>query len=64
VVELDDNDLAHMKNLHIGKTSGAMLVQAAIYLKHEYTGKPEHLMARILGARRPEFWTVRPVRNS
>jgi hypothetical protein len=77
VVEPDDDDLAHlklahhMKTLHIdpaenrffGKSSGAMLVQAAIDLKQEYTGKPEHSMAKILGARRPEFWTIRSVRN-
>lgn len=74
----DDDDIAHlklsdhMKNLHIessdnrffGKSSGAMLIQAAIDLKHEYTGHQDLSIEGILGARRPEFWSIRPVRIS
>ncbi|KAF8226986.1 hypothetical protein L208DRAFT_1406132 [Tricholoma matsutake] len=70
----DDDDIAHlklsdhMKNLHIessdnrffGKSSGAMLIQAAIDLKHEYTGHQDLSIEGILGARRPEFWSIRP----
>ena len=71
----DDDDLAHLKladhmkslqidpseNRFFGKSSGAMLVQAAIDLKHEYTGQRKHSIHGILGSRRPEFWTIRPV---
>ncbi|KAF8150167.1 fungal-specific transcription factor domain-containing protein [Crassisporium funariophilum] len=47
-----------------GKSSGAMLIQTAIELKHEYTqseGTPElPLPKAILGGKRAEFWTLRP----
>lgn len=76
VVGPDDDDIAHLKlvdqmqTLHIdpsekrffGKSSGAMLVQAAIDLKQEYSGANENVFGGLLGAIRPEFWTVRPVR--
>jgi hypothetical protein len=76
VVGPDDDDIAHLKlvdqmqTLHIdpsekrffGKSSGAMLVQAAIDLKQEYSGSNENVVHELLGAIRPEFWTIRPVR--
>jgi hypothetical protein len=60
-----------MKQLYIdsiqhrffGKSSGAMLVQAAIDLKHEFTGQSEGSAPGLLGARRPEFWTISQVRD-
>lgn len=76
--ELDD-DFAHvmladnLKKLSIskdagdyrffGKSSGAMLIQTAIELKQEYTGKQESLRQHLaVGSHRPEFWSLRPVR--
>jgi hypothetical protein len=78
LVALDEDDIKHLKladhmmSLHIdptenrffGKSSGVMLIQTAIDLKHEYIGQPDRSKEGILGARRPEFWTIRPVRDS
>lgn len=46
-----------------GKSSGAMLIQTAIELKNEYTGKVSPApQPGILGLKRNEFWTSHPVR--
>lgn len=48
-----------------GKSSGAMLIQTAIELKNEYTGRPSPKPAfGLLGLKRNEFWTSHPVRLS
>lgn len=45
-----------------GKSSGVMLIQAAIDLKNEYTGNSiDRPDSPIIGAKRAEFWNVRPV---
>lgn len=73
--EHGDDDFAHMtladdmqkmnldKSEHrfFGKSSSIMLVQTAIELKNEYTGVKGDFARTILGSRRPEFWTSRPV---
>jgi len=74
-----DDDFAHvtladnLKRLSLdphqyrffGKSSGAMLIQTAIDLKNEYAaGSDVDIKRPILGAKRPEFWTIRPVRDS
>lgn len=73
-----DDDSAHLiladnlKRLSIdpadyrffGKSSGAMLIQTAIELKNEYTGSDHDLRRGVLGSKRPEFWTIRPVSSS
>ncbi|KXN82670.1 Transcriptional activator protein acu-15 [Leucoagaricus sp. SymC.cos] len=43
-----------------GKSSGAMLIQTAIELKNEYTGKSPPPNTGILGLKRNEFWTSYP----
>ena len=46
-----------------GRSSGAMLVQAAVDLKGELTSVPSSdFWERGLGSRRPEFWQLHPVR--
>lgn len=46
-----------------GKSSGVMLIQAALDLKNEYTGNSiERPTSPAIGQKRPEFWNVRPVR--
>ncbi|KAG6917730.1 hypothetical protein DXG01_001381 [Tephrocybe rancida] len=45
------------KDRFFGKSSGAMLVRAAMELKNEYTGRNDDLRRPILGAKREEFWT-------
>jgi hypothetical protein len=45
-----------------GKSSGVVLVQTAIDLKNEYSGLPLGPHNKVLlGSKRPEFWSVRPV---
>lgn len=45
-----------------GKSSGAMLIQTAMELKHEYTGNDsDEGKKRILKSKRPEYWAVKPV---
>lgn len=49
-----------------GKSSGVMLIQAALDLKNEYTGnkakdQPAVEVPVMIGQKRPEFWSVRPV---
>lgn len=51
-----------IENRFFGKSSGAMLIQTAIELKNEYTGRNDDIGRPILGSMRPEFWTIRPVR--
>ncbi|KAF5374528.1 hypothetical protein D9615_009070 [Tricholomella constricta] len=48
------------QNRFFGKSSGAMLVHAAMELKNEYTGGNDDIRRQILGSKREEFWTVRP----
>ncbi|KIY44293.1 hypothetical protein FISHEDRAFT_51737 [Fistulina hepatica ATCC 64428] len=43
-----------------GKSSGMALVQTAVLLKQEYTGRKESFEDTILHARRPEFWELHP----
>ncbi|KAF7967970.1 hypothetical protein HWV62_32437 [Athelia sp. TMB] len=44
-----------------GKSSGVMLIQAALDLKNEYTGNSiERPTSPAIGQKRPEFWNVRP----
>ncbi|KAF8072284.1 fungal-specific transcription factor domain-containing protein [Lyophyllum atratum] len=57
---LDIDIDATEKNRFFGKSSGAMLVHAAMELKHEYTGGGDHNERMILGSRRHEFWAMRP----
>ncbi|KAG6840164.1 hypothetical protein C0991_008486 [Blastosporella zonata] len=52
-------DVNH-NNRFFGKSSGAMLVHAAIELKNEYTGANVDIRRPILGSKREEFWTTRP----
>jgi hypothetical protein len=40
-----------------------MLIQTAIELKNEYTGKASPPRPGILGLKRNEFWTSHPVRR-
>ncbi|TFK36748.1 fungal-specific transcription factor domain-containing protein [Crucibulum laeve] len=72
----EDEDLQHailtdnLKRLSLqpdeyrffGKSSGAMLIQTAIDLKNEYTGKSglRDQKRPMLGSSRPEFWLKRP----
>ena len=44
-----------------GKSSGIMLIRAAIDLKKEYTGKEDRPKDSIMPSKRPEFWNVCPV---
>jgi hypothetical protein len=74
----DDDDFVHMRlagamrqlsmdpihHRFFGKSSGAMLAQAAIDLKRELTKQDDGPPERLLGARRPEFWNIRPVRTN
>lgn len=53
-----------VENRFFGKSSGAMLVQAAIELKNEYTGLDKDLKGSILSNVRPEFWVTRPVSST
>ncbi|KAK7466198.1 Gypsy retrotransposon integrase-like protein 1 [Stygiomarasmius scandens] len=69
-LETSDDDYANLKlvddlkrleldaseHRFFGKSSGAMLIQTAIDLKQEYTGREIDLKRVILGQRRPEFW--------
>lgn len=75
--ELVDDDFGHviltdnLKRLSMdpteyrffGKSSGAMLIQTAMELKNEYEGTDHDLRRAVLGAKRPEFWAIRPVRD-
>ncbi|KAG6845260.1 hypothetical protein H0H87_011995 [Tephrocybe sp. NHM501043] len=55
-LKLGDGD----QNRFFGKSSGAMLVHAAIELKNEYTGGNDDLRRPILGSKREQFWVARP----
>lgn len=74
IIPDDDDDLGHvvleedlvglqindeLRNRFFGKSSGAMLLQAAMDLKDEYTGQPKRSFPRpnILSRRRDEFWS-------
>lgn len=50
----------HMNYRFFGKSSGVMLIQAALDLKNEYTGTVEQPNTPQIGQKRPEFWNVRP----
>ncbi|KAG6835735.1 hypothetical protein H0H93_015156, partial [Arthromyces matolae] len=73
--QVDADDFAHvvladnMKDLHIndvdknrffGKSSGAMLVHAAMELKNEATGSSNDIRRPILACRRDEYWVLQP----
>lgn len=45
-----------------GKSSGAMLIKTAMELKNEYSGQVPATKPGLLGLKRNEFWTSRPVR--
>ncbi len=79
IIPDDDDDLGHVvleedlvgleitdqiRNRFFGKSSGAMLLQAAMDLKDEYTGQPKRSFPRpnILSRRRDEFWSRPDVR--
>jgi hypothetical protein len=47
-----------------GKSSGVNLVQTAIDLKNEVTGREDGLVAAVGRNHRAEYWAVRPVRSS
>ncbi|KAF7424023.1 hypothetical protein PC9H_009323 [Pleurotus ostreatus] len=74
IIPDDDDDLGHVvleedlggleitdqiRNRFFGKSSGAMLLQAAMDLKDEYTGQPKRAFPHpnILSRRRDEFWS-------
>lgn len=45
-----------------GKSSGAMLIQTAMELKHEYNAMDDSDKARnLLKSKRPEYWAIKPV---
>lgn len=46
-----------------GKSSGAMLIQTAMELKHEYTAKDDsdNTTKPMLKSNRPEYWAIKPV---
>lgn len=45
-----------------GKSSGAMLIQTAMELKHEYTAMDDSDKGRNpLKSKRPEYWAIKPV---
>ena len=45
-----------------GKSSGAMLIQTAMELKHEYTGNDSDEGKKpVLKSKRPEYWAIKPV---
>jgi len=56
VDDLKQLELDASEHRFFGKSSGAMLIQTAIDLKQEYTGREIDLKRVILGQRRPEFW--------
>ncbi|KAG6899671.1 hypothetical protein C0993_008131 [Termitomyces sp. T159_Od127] len=49
------------KNRFFGKSSGAMLVHAAMELKNEATGGQDDIRRPILGSKRDRFWMLAPV---
>lgn len=52
------------KNRFFGKSSGVMLVHAAMELKHNLTGGPDDTGLGVLSSMREEFWKVRPWERS
>ncbi|THV06403.1 hypothetical protein K435DRAFT_816004 [Dendrothele bispora CBS 962.96] len=56
VDDLKQLELNATEHRFFGKSSGAMLIQTAIDLKQEYTGRETDLKRVILGQRRPQFW--------
>jgi hypothetical protein len=45
-----------------GKSSGAMLIQTAMELKHEYTAMDDSDNSKNpLKSKRPEYWAIKPV---
>jgi hypothetical protein len=55
------DDIKHLKinpsdHRFFGKSSGAMLIQTALDLKQEYTGKETSIKHVLLGERRPYIW--------